>query len=496
MKKLETKVVILTLACLLGAMAGCEEDAALPPQADFFINRTSGPAPLQVCFQDRTISAEPVTSWLWDFGDGTTDTEPNPIHDFLAAGSYTVSLTVTASTGTHTCTKANCIIVTAAQLHADFVASPTSGTSPLNVQFNDASTSPTQITAWSWTFGDGNTSADQNPNHTYNSDGVYTVSLTITTASGSDVCTKDSLISVGSLTADFTANPTSGSKPLAVQFTDQSISGGTPVSSWSWDFGDGATSTQQDPSHTYTNAGTYTVSLTVTNATGSDTETKTNYITATSTGVNPSNGSGGSIQPGNTGFTSLGSEIYIPTSYAPSTFASPVVWLFNEALNDWKAIADNEKIIVVDLHEYNNTTNIVNKLNESIPILENDYNVDKARYYWAGWSAGGNLVVIIGSQNQSLIAGTMVFPGTGGNMAQPSMQSWTGHKIRMFYACGDQDPNYSWSVVKNEADSWASWYGYTTKFVKVTGSGHYISESTYQIRQQAWNWIKQYNLSN
>jgi PKD repeat protein len=76
--------------------------------------------------------------------------------------------------------------------------------------------------------------------------------------------------------AEFVGSPTSGVRPLTVNFTDQST--GSPTS-WSWTFGDGGTSTSQNPSHQYTAAGTYTVSLTATNAYGNDTETKTNYIT-------------------------------------------------------------------------------------------------------------------------------------------------------------------------------------------------------------------------
>ena len=79
-----------------------------------------------------------------------------------------------------------------------------------------------------------------------------------------------------SLSADFSASPTSGPAPLRVNFTDQSTG---DITSWSWDFGDGATSTEQNPSHTYTDAGTYTVSLTVTGLGGSDTEVKANFIT-------------------------------------------------------------------------------------------------------------------------------------------------------------------------------------------------------------------------
>jgi PKD repeat protein len=80
-------------------------------------------------------------------------------------------------------------------------------------------------------------------------------------------------------TAGFTASPTAGPAPLAVQFTDTST--GSPTS-WAWNFGDGASSTSQNPSHTYTAAGTYAVSLTVANAAGSDTVTKSGLISASS----------------------------------------------------------------------------------------------------------------------------------------------------------------------------------------------------------------------
>ncbi len=79
-------------------------------------------------------------------------------------------------------------------------------------------------------------------------------------------------------TAQFSASPTSGVAPLAVQFTDSST--GSPTS-WSWNFGDGGTSNAQSPSHTYSVPGVYTVSLTATNASGSDAEVKNNYITVT-----------------------------------------------------------------------------------------------------------------------------------------------------------------------------------------------------------------------
>ncbi len=84
--------------------------------------------------------------------------------------------------------------------------------------------------------------------------------------------------STATLTAGFTASPTTGEMPLTVQFIDQSVGN---IFSWLWDFGDGATDTAQNPTHTYNSSGNYAVSLTVTGLGGSDTETKEDYISVT-----------------------------------------------------------------------------------------------------------------------------------------------------------------------------------------------------------------------
>jgi len=77
---------------------------------------------------------------------------------------------------------------------AEFSADPTAGVAPLSVAFTDLSTN--NPTSWSWTFGDGGSSTAQNPNHTYNNPGTYTVSLTATNAYGSDSETKTGYITV------------------------------------------------------------------------------------------------------------------------------------------------------------------------------------------------------------------------------------------------------------------------------------------------------------
>lgn len=170
------------------------------------------------------------------------------------------------------------ITVTAVQPPtADFTADTTSGDKDLPVKFTENSTG--SITSRSWDFGDGGTSTEQNPSHTYTEAGVYTVSLTVTGPGGSDTETKSDYITVTvppAPVAGFSTNVTNGDEDLLVTFADSSSGN---ITSWLWNFGDGTTSAEQNPSHTYTDAGTYTVTLTVTGAGGSDTEMKENYIT-------------------------------------------------------------------------------------------------------------------------------------------------------------------------------------------------------------------------
>ncbi|OQC68969.1 MAG: PKD domain protein [Euryarchaeota archaeon ADurb.Bin009] len=156
-----------------------------------------------------------------------------------------------------------------------FTATPTVGLAPLTVQFND--TSLRSPTSWTWDFGDGSTSTDQNPEHTYTAAGTYSVNLTATNEYGTGYKLKPDHITVyDPVTAQFTADVTYGALPLTVRFTD--ASSGSPTS-WAWDFGDGNTSTDQNPEHTYTSTGTYTVKLIASHPYDSDEETKDDYIT-------------------------------------------------------------------------------------------------------------------------------------------------------------------------------------------------------------------------
>ncbi len=180
-------------------------------------------APLTVQFTDQSTGTGPLTC-AWDFdNDGSVDsTEQNPSHTYNAAGTYTVKLTVSGAGGSDDEVKTDYISVTAvpADPVAAFISDVQTGTSPLTVNFTDQSTgSPT---SWLWTFGDGKTSTKQNPVHTYTTarwPQTYSVTLTVTNAMGFDRITKTRYITVTPVSApaaEFTANVTSGTSPLAV----------------------------------------------------------------------------------------------------------------------------------------------------------------------------------------------------------------------------------------------------------------------------------------
>lgn len=226
-----------------------------PPTVDFDF-QVDG---FDVTFLD-TSSGGPTT-WDWDFGDGNSSSLQNPTHTYAAAGTFAVRLTATNAAGSNNVSK----LVTIS-LGDPPTADYSFQIDAFSVNFLDASSgSPT---AWAWDFGDGNTSTLQNPAHTYDAAGTFTVSLTATNAAGSDTIGK--LITVpsgGSPAAEFSFEINRRS----VIFTD--LSSGEP-NDWSWAFGDGATSTDQNPVHCYDADGTYAVSLTVSNDIGSSSTSK------------------------------------------------------------------------------------------------------------------------------------------------------------------------------------------------------------------------------
>jgi|GEM_PF-3516549 len=161
-------------------------------EALFTATPVRGSSPLEVQF--LSISSGDSTSWLWDFGDGTSSNEHHPVHTYTNPGRYAVSLTVTGSRGTHTRTEPDRIVVTGneGEIRADFTSTSRVGVAPLTVKFMDQSSG--EIVRRRWDFGDGGSSSERNPLHVYSSPARYDVVLEVTGAEGSDVRREPELI--------------------------------------------------------------------------------------------------------------------------------------------------------------------------------------------------------------------------------------------------------------------------------------------------------------
>lgn len=118
--------------------------------------------------------------------------------------------------------------------------------------------------SWTWDFGNGVTSNEQNPTYVYSQPGFYTVSLTVSDGVNSDTETKSALIRVNaSPIPNFSVNEANGCSPHEAKFTDFTIPVSGTISEWFWAFGNGKTSTEQYPTTVYTEIKDYDVFLKV-----------------------------------------------------------------------------------------------------------------------------------------------------------------------------------------------------------------------------------------
>jgi PKD repeat protein len=221
------------------------------------------------------------TIYAWDFGDGTTSDEINPIHTFGSPNqTYQVCLTITQPNG---CTNTQCHNINfegnpnGGECNANFNHTPVA-MQPLARQFNNLSVGAA-VVSWLWTFGDGGTANEPNPQHTFPANGMYQVCLTITNADASCTDTRCKEVYLGDMPpppptdgchAFYHANHPEGN---LLEWNFENASWGEDIVSWTWDFGDGTTAQGQNQTHTYEAIGNYQVCLTITNDSATCTNT-------------------------------------------------------------------------------------------------------------------------------------------------------------------------------------------------------------------------------
>ena len=223
--------------------------------------------------------ASNTATYSWDFGDGHVGTGHSIAHSYQTAGYYNVCLTV--SDPTNNCSATFCdsvTIVNNTTCQAAFIYNVNPGL--LNaVSFTDVSSG--NITNWSWSFGDGNTSTQQNPVHNYTQAGTYQVCLHISNANtgcSSNICHSVTVSTTASQCNAFFSYQSNGGNTFYFVNNNSGYS-------HSWSFGDGTYSFASNPHHTYGAAGTYQVCHTVYDSLQTCSDTYCSTVTISSGGA-------------------------------------------------------------------------------------------------------------------------------------------------------------------------------------------------------------------
>lgn len=208
------------------------------------------------------ITSGTIDVYDWDFGDSNSSTDDSPTHIYGSEGEYTVQLSIESDQG---CTDETTAVVTIYELPvADFtfddVCDGETATFTNNSSISDGGL------YYTWTFGDGDFSTDSNPDHTYDTDGSYSVNLEVESTVGR--CLSDLTQSIDVFVrpeAEFNADNVCFDEEVVFNNTTDDLG---ETMDYSWNFDDGSSSTDESPSHLYGAVNSYEVVLTTNTANG------------------------------------------------------------------------------------------------------------------------------------------------------------------------------------------------------------------------------------
>ncbi len=479
-----------------------------PPVASF----TSSTANLVASF-NGSGSSDPdgtISAYAWNFGDNTTGTGATPQHTYAAAGTYSVTLTVTDNAGaTNAVTKP---VTVSAPANQPPVASFTSSTANLVASFNGSGSSDPDgtISSYAWNFGDNTTGTGATQQHTYAAAGTYSVTLTVTDNAGAtNAVTKP--VTVTAANQPPVASFTSSTANLVASFNGSGSSDpdGT-ISAYAWNFGDNTTGTGATPQHTYAAAGTYSVTLTVTDNAGA-TNAVTKPVTVTAAAGN---------QPPVAAFTSSSLDLTVSVdgsgSSDPDGTIASYTWAFGDGSSGTGvtsshtyAAAGSYQVTLTVKDDKGATTALTKPVSVAAPFAK-DLFARTAANGWGSADIGGAWSTYGGSTNFSVGGGVgrLVTPApAGGVTALLNGVSSTNTDLQLQMAL-DKMPTgggqFFWAIGRgNSSDGyrakvWVSSTGtlvlYLSKFVAgaeteltnkvITGS--YVPGDTYQVRLQVF----------
>ena len=366
-----TKPAVYTATLTVTSSAGCtfaktkSFTVYAPPTALFTVPDTTCLGNPTV-FADQSVANDgTLSTWLWDFGDGTTNATQDPSHTYAATGNFIVKLTVTNSNGCISSTITKAVHISPLPVASFSYSSPDCAT--YGITFTDKSTTAeTSIISWMWDYGDGitETKTAQTPfQHIYAATGTYTITLTITTAKGCTSSTTQSITINPLPVVDF-AIPGICLDDAYAQFTDKStIPDNTQAAfTYLWNFGDAYstpannTSTLMSPKHKYSHQGNYTATLTVTSKYGC---VVSKAIQFTVNGATPV--AGFNVQ-NITALCSADSVGFVDKSTVDFGNVTKLVWFFDYTNNPTDSVVYQDATLRTDRiyhHFYglNNTTN-------------------------------------------------------------------------------------------------------------------------------------------
>jgi PKD repeat protein len=359
-----TKIISLFLFISLVSLFACQEK----PAADFTVSKTATVQGDTILFNNLSTNTD---HYEWNFGDSTGSNEKDPVHSYKGIGKYNVILYCYSSKGNRTSSLSQMISIGPSPSSA-FTYSPRFPKPGEQVRFLDNSNSNTSN--WLWDFGDGTTSTEKTPNHSFNSEKKYQVKLTVSNDFASFV-QADSVIVLNITPTMPVADFSHIAKPgYVVDFKDESM--GNPTA-WLWSFGDGGTSNLQNPTHNFMSGGVYNVILRVYNLKGSSQVNKTvNMI--------------GNIPEANFIYSEEENNKII---FTDKSIGNPVSWFWDFGDGETSALQD-------PIHQYPQINNYDVKLLvsniygssqiiQTIKVGNNDYSFLMGNYNIVDENAGG-----------------------------------------------------------------------------------------------------------